>query len=577
MMGSRMKLTPQELQVLLEQVQQSFSYDVLMKGYEAYTQRCVTYLQITTASRVIAGYSSNGTPYEVELDIDFLNISTCTCGGAGLCEHLAAVFFEVYQIGTKQSDSLMRNFERAERERRALVEDTARREAFKRRKQEEMEKERLHKEQQQSAVKLVPARVPLPSGDAPKSPPIRPSKQLYETDTVQDWHDFWAKKYGFKPNSAIDFPEVFILVSQICNQARTWTELQRQLLDLHANLFALRKISDHVDNFTHWWSSSQKKICLETVENCLEEIGSMLEEIDWDAVQKMHPDRIDQTLKWLSSNFFTEESRCPCSLPLYALCGQHIGRIGQRLEKEAARLEKEIADRKGAQQPVFALHARACLYWLEADDSAATACLERLEDLQRLEIWGLLELATFLWREEQWERLVFWLRWLILVFSNEAIVVDEEEFEDYMDLWWDVFENKQISEEQWGETLSALLPRSVGAYSEFLLERKSYRRWVDAMIVCRVHPLYLDGTEIRTVKKSNPALLLPLYHITVDHCLRSKKQDMYTDVVDMLQLIKQIYTDLNQLGQWESYFAHLSKTFSRLRRFQQLLKEEGLR
>lgn len=220
------------------------------------------------------------------------------------------------------------------------------------------------------------------------------------------------------------------------------------------------------------------------------------------------------------------------------------------------------------QDRYFNIHARAFHDWLEGQDAAAT---ERLQDLGTLHIPFILNQLGFLYENDAWSRLHYWLKWLLPYIQSH----DYEEVEAYIYLWRQINKAKHL-ENEFLETMAALLPHSESYYSEYLLSKGHYQRWVDLQIATDELPIYLETYDLKKVKNANPAYLLPLYHQAIETCISKKNRDGYQSAVDMLKTLKKLYKRLNHIQKWDVYIGYLVKKYSRLRSFQDELRRGKL-
>lgn len=241
MRQSRLKLTMSELMDLVVQVRDSMTYEKLKIGFEAFQKHAVNYFRITEGSEIEARVKMPEV-YDVQLDIDFLSISTCTCLSSELCEHMAAVFFAVYQLHNQSPEGFMNECTAAMKELQSAQELQT---SKAKKAQEKQVLERVQQEQFLQALQAIAAPSPIPVRQLVKQDPVhRKSAHVFtlqETSQVDEWHQHFQELYVSGSGQDEDADQI---VRMLCSTAVSWESTMRELFETHARLFTLLKLED---------------------------------------------------------------------------------------------------------------------------------------------------------------------------------------------------------------------------------------------------------------------------------------------------------------------------------------------
>ncbi|MDT2246553.1 hypothetical protein P7H16_05635 [Paenibacillus larvae] len=79
--------------------------------------------------------------------------------------------------------------------------------------------------------------------------------------------------------------------------------------------------------------------------------------------------------------------------------------------------------------------------------------------------------------------------------------------------------------------------------------------------------------ELKAVEETDPALLLPLYHQSIERAILEKNRSSYKIAVRLLKELQEYYRILGRELQWKQYITFLSDKYARLRAFQEEFKK----
>lgn len=560
MRPTRLKLTASELTDLVVQVRASMAYEKLKLGYEANRKQAVTYFQIANESRIEASVRMPEV-YDVKLDIDFLSISTCSCLSHELCEHMAAVFFAVYGLHGQNPEQFMNECTAVIQEQQFAQELQA---AKAKKAQEKQALDKLLEEQNRQSLQSIQSLRAALQHPVKQAPPAKKSTvtfALQETEPVEAWHRYFRTRYEQHVNSQEYDGDVDQLVEVLCAAAASWKPIQRGLFEIHARLFALLQLEDRYHTFyqSHLYFLYETQLSHQ-VYDCLDEIAELMADIMIKNMTDSLKSILEATAQFLEREFYYESFEFIDTYALYGMFWSKLSGTEVLRQQERNRLDLAL-DMTQAQEDEldFNIHARAFQDWLEGQDSEARG---RLQGLETLDVHFLLNQLGALYENKAWNRLHPWLQWLLPYIQAQ----DGEEVEAYIYLWREFNKAKRV-EAEFVETMAALLPHSEYHYSEYLLSKNDYQRWVDLQITTNTLPIYLETHDLRKVEKANPAYLLPLYHQAIEDSISKKNRDGYETAVDMLKTLQKLYKRLNDNDKWDVYLTYLVKKYNRLRTF----------
>jgi SWIM zinc finger len=119
------------------------------------------------------------------------------------------------------------------------------------------------------------------------------------------------------------------------------------------------------------------------------------------------------------------------------------------------------------------------------------------------------------------------------------------------------------------ELLLSMLPFSYYSYTEFLLQTRSYREWVELQKYMGYSIPEMENVGLPQVYKESPELALPLYYNGVVDAIEQKNRDSYRQAVRYMKKIRTIYKKLKQTDKWDAYLDYILEKYKRLRAFQE--------
>ncbi|MBY0122282.1 SWIM zinc finger domain-containing protein [Bacillus sp. S/N-304-OC-R1] len=126
------------------------------------------------------------------------------------------------------------------------------------------------------------------------------------------------------------------------------------------------------------------------------------------------------------------------------------------------------------------------------------------------------------------------------------------------------------------KALAEMLPFSFSEYEYTLFENGEFSRWIDlhALMISDID--VLPKSRIKEIEKSEPSLLLPLYHQSVQRHIEHKGRDHYRAAVRKLKKLRTLYKKLKRQDDWTFFLEALLEKTKRLRAFQEECKRGKL-
>ncbi|WP_313803373.1 SWIM zinc finger family protein [Cytobacillus sp.] len=126
------------------------------------------------------------------------------------------------------------------------------------------------------------------------------------------------------------------------------------------------------------------------------------------------------------------------------------------------------------------------------------------------------------------------------------------------------------------KALIEMLPYSYNEYEYLLFDNEAFDRWADLQAYMGLDIDRLASDRIKALEKQNPALLLPLYHQSVQDHIAQKGRDHYRQAVRKMKKLRTLYKKLKRQDDWAYYLEALLEKTKRLRAFQEECKRGKL-
>lgn len=521
----RFKLAKNRMNLLIDKLQNRFDPETLEQGWEHYHKGFVAKLTLQHGY-ILHAIVHGVEPYDVKIDLEQFERSECTCPGTGECAHMAAAIFMAYTAHGRPELLLIQL-------KHTLLTRTKAVRAAGRAKSEERP--------------MIPG-----PGDLPAQ-----------------WHKVFDQRfYGFTLSHQHSVDTFYsAAVDSLLPFAQTWNEGIRSLYRLHIYLFILRKIDDfHQTHQTTYLSTYHVAGSRNAAMRALQEITQWAKQADPHPISRQHEGHWQDTIRLVREWSLRGKPGPVPWLDVYrTLWGQWFEQV-EEPTKERHRLKHMLGPSglPSRQEDILRL-ALAHFDISGGDDETAIHSLNRLHNRQ---IGDFLFVLQQLHQAEAPDRLLRWLRWLLPLMPR----LKQDEFHTLCGYWVEAMKH-QPSDEEWIRVMIAMLPRSYTYYTDYLMKHGRFRQWADLQLANSVDPANLYPDEIKAVEASDPELLLPIYHQSVERMIQEKTRLSYKTAVRLLRTLHLLYEKLDRLDRWQLYIELLSDKYSRLRAFQQELQK----
>jgi hypothetical protein len=526
----KMKLPKNRIEFLAAGAERRMKLAVLERGWEYYHRGLVDHVNLVQGYILQADVRGKET-FRVSLDLETFERSECSCSFEGYCKHMAALIFFAYSAHSRPELLLMQLKQAINIRRRA-----------------------------KNAAKNDK---PAESAVAVLLPELEPKEwiRLFE----QRFHGYSLSNQ----HSVEQFHQT--VWDTLGDMAQDWPDSLQQLYRLHLTLYVLRRIDQfHTENQSSYLSYYIENGCKIVAGSCWEKLRELAaEESPIRKAATQYPKHWKETLAEVGAGVTRLRSGPVHWLDVYRYlwCKIFYGAgkdTGETAAKERRRLELLLEQQSGTPRTRDGLLLAAVQFdILEGLDQEAMNRLEELQTKQFSDFYVILERFA---ENGDWSRMLEWLRWLLPVLAKSK----QEEFNVGCSFWVEAVK-RQPSDEEWIKVMLSLLPRSYYYYTDYLMQTKRFRQWVDLQIAAGVAPANLYTAELRTVESHDPSLLLPLFHQSVERAVMEKNRDSYKLAIRHLKKLHSIYKQLGRGEAWKDYMDRLNAKYARLRAFREEL------
>ncbi|MED4750903.1 SWIM zinc finger family protein [Brevibacillus choshinensis] len=506
---------------------------IIERGYSYFSDGVVFNTRVEKG-KLLTSDVQGSQVYHVELDLEDIQNSTCTCPYTRLCKHMAATFFQMYSVFENPRHYLTR----AQQPRRAKF----------------------------SPAMLVPAyknlSLPSPQEGTAVQSPLKPDSPVHE------WWTFlenWTRNLPSAMETYRASSELLSSFQNVLGVAAAWPPARAQLFTVHANVFHLLKLQDFVKtNRQSYWFQDLSQ----TAERLLEQLEGTLFYMDIEDLRERHHELLEQTMLTVKKMKDTESTALYWTFA-YQLLWWNLLQVSDWIQAEINDLDQRIKDPSTATsaKEVYKL-LRAHFYVMEGADDAA---IQTWRSNSRLSLSFYLPYLKMFARNEDWPRFLAWTEALQSLIGS----ADPQNYQLVAAIWQEAMERVGRGEEC-GAMLKQFLPSSFHEYAAYLYEQKQFRQWIDLQMSYQVPITEVITVQFKEMEDTHPTLLFPLYLREVNRLIAERNRSAYKEAIKLLKKIRTAYSKANQEARWERYVDQLGAKHNRLRAFQEELKRGNL-
>lgn len=526
----KIKLPKNRIEFLTAGAERRMKLAMVERGWEYYHRGLVDHVNLVQGYILQADVRGKET-FRVNLDLETFERSDCSCSYEGYCQHMAALIFYAYSAHARPELLLMQLKQAINTRKRA-------RSAAKNDKPAEA-----------AAAFLLPEMEP------------------------KEWARLFEQRFhGYSLSNQHSVEQFHQAVwDTLGGMAQDWPGPLQELYRLHLTLYILRKIDQfHTENQSSYLSYYIENGCKIVAGTCWEKLRELT--ADESAVREaaeQFPKHWKETAALVGASVARLRSGPVHWLDVYRYLWTKLfygtgPEAADMADKERRRLELLLDQQSGTPRTRDGLLLASVHFdVLENRDREAMKRLEELHTKQFSDFYVLLERFA---GNGEWSRMLEWLRWLLPVLAKAK----QEEFNVGCSFWVEAVK-RQSSDEEWIKVMLSLLPRSYYYYTDYLMQTKRFRQWVDLQLAAGVTPANLYTAELRTVESHDPSLLLPLFHQSVERAVMEKNRDSYKLAIRHLKKLHGIYKQLGRAEAWKDYMDRLNHKYARLRAFREEL------
>ncbi|MEX2414802.1 MAG: hypothetical protein WD424_01550 [Paenibacillaceae bacterium] len=482
---------------------------------------------------------------EVELHIDYLPYSRCSCGTTGSCGHMGAVFLKLLEIhGLDIRQFILEYFTEGGA---GIVSP-------------KLSTVEILKGQ----TTVTKASTAAPAAKKVVSEPISPDH------TYAEWHELFKRllpryvtSQPLNKQAYVKFVDNALLARLDRWPNRTMATLAR----IHAILYLLQVLENHYiysyyDEYQAYMEASdelnrmlQQSIHLFIANRTREAANQGLEDASFD-VYTNHVVGLADILR----QYAFREPRSPVNW-LFAYRTTWTSLLADRgWRNKERKLRESMANHSRMDEQLRDMHLIAAAHldvMEERDEQVQVSLSEQLKKIYPPYFYMYLRNFEL---TGQWSRLELWLEWLkphMGSMRNQAITL-------YLD-YWKMVERETHKPNLWLSTVKSTLPGSLGYYSEYLIGQEQYEMWIDLCMTLRENPRQLHPSGFKKVQSKHAHLLLPMYHHEASLGIELRNRKSYQAAVHSMKELQLLYKKLGWFKEWKLYVERILSQYGRLR------------
>ncbi|MCH1625189.1 SWIM zinc finger family protein [Ferdinandcohnia quinoae] len=507
--------------------------NLIKKGLLLYRQGSV--YNVSQNDHKVDGRVQDIIPVDVTLDLDFLDMSTCTCPSQDFCRHKMAVFFYMYS-SVDRIGSLLEEWKAGNK----------------------------------------------PMISTPKTlaiTKIKDRQKEYTEISLQSWIDFFNKEFStfersYPAKNHFFFSTIYHSFFQVLKRKAPLAVELKKIFLLHSALFCMNKIIELINDL------QLKNYQIETYvkpyfhnftdiifENC-NQLNRVSLPFSLDSLIEESIEPIRNSLLTTTDTPFQFER-----LQMYRLIWATLLHHKKLVEQEETYLSERESSKICSDEEKIAV---AHLHFLQKDDMNAIATMEKLSyQVVPYSFWWI----GYLTDTKEWKRARLWIEYTLKNIPPYISGIPNHEGRRRMTRSY----LKEISgyaiehdDSPYVAAMKQLIPYSYMEYSDYLIEAEDYRKWVELQMLAGYEIGECDRYDIKLVEENDRQALLPFYHHAIMNAIELKNRASYKKAVKYLKRVRTQYKRLKKEDVWESYITTLAASKKRLRAFQEELLRASL-
>lgn len=494
---------------------------VVQKGLILYRQGLVTNVRLE--EDLVMGVVHDVVHVEVELDLNFPAMNSCTCPASKPCRHQLAVFFQIYSKIDSVTDWIdnWRN------------------------------PQPVQKKDLAESLGLKTAK------DLLKNKPATMFDYNSWLGTITD--NFRSHIEGTPPYLLNELYEVYARkIKASAPFRREWKTLYFLTASLHTFLLLLRLAAGkglNDDKIDQYYGHIFPGIVAQIDEQA-DTIGQYATPFAFDPIiERLKED----TFQLLDDNLGMREKR----IRAYTALWSKLFNKEQWREEELAKITDGPAHKSSSPGNAAVYH------WIMlGDDDRA---LKMLKQLGTDGIPHLPERFTYLAKRREWKRIGPFADFFAANFENYIHSIRDgftrgrfiQKALAALEPYISAMKKFHLYE----KLLTHGLPDTYWQYEDYLYRMEQYEKWADLVIYRGFSVYSLSGDRLKFLEREHPEMLLPIYHQSIERHLAAKNRADYREAVRELKKLRTLYRTLKRQNDWEQYFQLLLEKTKRMRAF----------
>ncbi|MFE8701800.1 SWIM zinc finger family protein [Cytobacillus sp. FJAT-54145] len=504
---------------------------LVQKGLLLYRQGLVTKIRFDEDS--IHATIQDVTLAHVTLDLNFIQMSTCSCPGEIICRHQLATFFHVYsQVGSVSE----------------WVEEW---------RQPIQEKKNMQAWGVQKAKDLLKA-----------SGTLKPNYERW-AQMFEESFESILKGHGIPKPYLV--PELFQVFTRKLRAGAPFEQEWKQLYLLIGSVHSFQKLLELSEEYKH---EDIDRYYRQIFFSLIDEIEELVDRLSVHALPFAFDEFIeklkDTSTGLLKSYRVLEFERTHLYIILWA---QLFQKKAWR-EQEKEKLNSMYHDGEKT-LPVFVAKSHQNLLLKLDSDALSMIDIMKTDATPYMLYWLEMLKAQKDWKrtEPYIESFIGQLKGYLAELKDTYGCFDFTRWALRLVSAYSADTNKL---DYYEKALIQTLPYSYRDYEDFLYDRKSYEKWGELQAYIGMGISSIPSSKIKELQKEDPAILLPLYHQSIKQNIDLKNRGNYRQAVRELKKLKTLYKKLKRSDDFEEFLTILLERTKRLRAFQEECKRGKL-
>ncbi len=498
---------------------------LVQKGLLLYRQGLVSKVRLENDS--IVANVQDVTRVQVEVNLNFFQISSCSCPAEGICRHQLAAFFQVFS-------QISRVTEWVERWRQPIQERRTAKTLGIQRAKDLLKTAGSTKPDYEQWVEAFQSSFSSIMGD-PKA-----TKPYLVTELFQ----VYSRKIRASAPVEQEWKQLYHLIASIHS-------FQYLLKFSEEQDFALEDIMRYYENLFY---------------NLIDDIEDLVERLNVHAL----PFAFDSFMEKLKDDTYLLITGEPMlefeSAHLYIILWTKLFRKKQWHEEELPKVSELIRKKETLPGLIAYIHQHVML----RKDEKALQTLQLLnEQATPFMIYWLEKLSS----GKEWKRMGLYVD----TFSTMVRPYIQTLHDHYARMDFTRVAIKTVGayaketkkHDLYEKILIQALPYSYRGYDEFLFDQGLYEKWCDLQGYIGFDISSIPTEKIRLLQKERPDVLLPLYHQSIQQHIEMKNRGNYREAVKQLKKLRTLYKKLKRPDDFQHFLELLLDKTKRLRAFHQ--------